>query len=60
VEPNSGQPVLVVDDDEVSESCRTDTASVGLPNHMPVRCRKRSSSPSEEPPAAVVLDLVMP
>src|ERR671913_1684396 len=61
VEPNSAQPVLVVDDDEVS--LKVAELTLRELGYRPV-CRLDAASAlhaaSEEPPAAVVLDLVMP
>jgi PAS domain S-box-containing protein len=61
VEPNSAQPVLVVDDDEVS--LKVAELTLRELGYRPI-CRLDAASAlhaaSEEPPAAVVLDLVMP
>ena len=61
VEPNSAQPVLVVDDDEVS--LKVAELTLRELGYRPI-CRLDATSAldaaSEEPPAAVVLDLVMP
>lgn len=61
VEPNSAKPVLVVDDDEVS--LKVAELTLRELGYRPV-CRLDAASAlhaaSEEPPAAVVLDLVMP
>jgi PAS domain S-box-containing protein len=61
VQPSSAQPVLVVDDDEVS--LKVAELTLRELGYRPI-CRLDAASAlhaaSEEPPAAVVLDLVMP
>jgi PAS domain S-box-containing protein len=61
VQPSSAQPVLVVDDDEVS--LKVAELTLRELGYRPI-CRLDAASAlhaaSQEPPAAVVLDLVMP